>query len=671
MFNAFFPQLWLFYLFILIFLRTFAPNKIKTFMNSKKRYMVIALLALLVVSAMAYNDEAKPWTFWNWKYGSVSKPGIHADLTGMKNVGMGGIWLMPVREAGECLESQDGVAQLSPEFWKMMDYSFQLADSLDFDMGIHVLPGNPLVLPAESMQKVVWTDTIMKGGKKIEGLQMWQPESYKNGKMQSAGSEGGYYQDIAAFAIRFKGKTGPAWRNATDSAARSEAVPKNDVLPLKMEGGMVMGVRVNGILQNKLPKGSWCLLRMGHTSTGQTHATDGKGMGLKVDRFSPAAVKKLFDSWYAPLLNRPHGDVVSYLYIDPREWGSQNWGCQFAEEFKVRRGYDLIPYLPVMAGVPLESASRYEQVQNDIRLTIGELVKEKFFQTFTRLAEEQYVEVSCAPIPRTDHPDDMFRAVSRAHIYNENPVQAVAYTGNYGARNGTPALLKPLTDSHLALGINRFIFQHDIVRHPEARGFMDYITMCQHYLQQGRPVVDIAVFHPSGNPEQKNSYRAPRGYKYDLINKDALLKWNFGYSPKGKLPGNQDYRILLISQLESSLSAEIKAKLEELREEGIVIIDKPYQTKNFSQYGIDPDVILPENMDYAHRLVLEATGRKDIYFLINQENKERQITATFRTGTSRIRQIVNLNLPAYGSVFVILSNRDDMQIINPAKLPLP
>lgn len=671
MFNAFFPQLWLFYLFILIFLRTFAPNKIKTFMNSKKRYMVIALLALLVVSAMAYNDEAKPWTFWNWKYGSVSRPGIHADLTGMKNVGMGGIWLMPVREAGERLEFQDGVAQLSPEFWKMMDYSFQLADSLDFDMGIHVLPGNPLVLPAESMQKVVWTDTIMKGGKKIEGLQMWQPESYKDGKMQSAGSEGGYYQDIAAFAIRFKGKTGPAWRNATDSAARSEAVPMTDVLPLKMEGGMVMGVMVNGILQNKLPKGSWCLLRMGHTSTGQTHATDGKGMGLEVDRFSPSAVKKLFDSWYAPLLNRPHGDVVSYLYIDPREWGSQNWGCQFAEEFKVRRGYDLIPYLPVMAGVPLESASRYEQVQNDIRLTIEELVKEKFFQTFTRLSEEQYVEVSCEPIPRTDHPDDMFRAVSRAHIYNENPVQAVACTGNYGARNGTPALLKPLIDRHLALGINRFIFQHDIVRHPEARGFMDYITMCQHYLQQGRPVVDIAVFHPSGNSEQKNSYRAPRGYKYDLINKDALLKWNFEYSPKGKLPGNQDYRILVVSQPDSSLSAEIKAKLEELREEGIVIIDKPYQVKNFSQYGIDADVILPENMDYAHRLVLEATGRKDIYFLTNQENKERQITATFRTGTSRIRQIVNLNLPAYGSVFVILSNRDDMQIISPAKLPLP
>ena len=35
-----------------------------------------------------------------------------------------------------------------------------------------------------------------------------------------------------------------------------ETVPMTDVLPLKVEGGMVMGVMVNGILQNKLPKGN-------------------------------------------------------------------------------------------------------------------------------------------------------------------------------------------------------------------------------------------------------------------------------------------------------------------------------------------------------------------------------------------------------------------------------
>ena len=425
----------------------------------------MALSALLVASTMAHNDEAKPWTFWYWMYGAVSKAGIHADLVGMKNVGLGGTYLMPIRGVSERPEYQGEAAQLSPKFWEMVDYSFQQADSLGLDMGIHIcdgfaLAGNPSILPAESMQKVVWTDTIVGGGKKIEGMQMWQPESYKDGKLQPAGSEGGYYQDIAAFAIRckekpqlfkpekieyteavstakgyylaakpasitysfhkpvtvrsmrvvpngnniqsqrllvqasddginfrdikqlvpprqgwqntmcdytfslptttaryfrfswtpegtepgaedldaakwkpllklenillsnqpminqYEGKSGAVWRIETDAAAKSETVAMADVLPLKLENGMVMGVMVNGNLMNKLPKGTWRLLRMGHTSTGQTNATAGTGKGLEVDKFSSAAVRKLFNSWYALFLNRPHSDVVKYLHID-------------------------------------------------------------------------------------------------------------------------------------------------------------------------------------------------------------------------------------------------------------------------------------------------------------------------------------------------------------------
>ena len=174
----------------------------------------------------------------------------------------------------------------------------------------------------------------------------------------------------------------------------------------------------------------------------------------------------------------------------------------------------------------------------------------------------------------------------------------------------------------------------------------------------------VGVTHSANILDLKDWCNALHGYKYDSMNKDALLKWNFEYSPKGKLPGNQDYRILVVPQPANTLSAEVKAKIEELREEGIIIIDKPYQAKDFSQYGIEPDVVLPENMDYAHRCVLEATGRKDIYFLTNQEDKERLITATFRTRTSKIRQVVKLSLPAYGSAFVILSNKEDMQVIS-------
>ena len=30
------------------------------------------------------SDEAKPWTFWYWMFGAVSKEGITADLEAMK-----------------------------------------------------------------------------------------------------------------------------------------------------------------------------------------------------------------------------------------------------------------------------------------------------------------------------------------------------------------------------------------------------------------------------------------------------------------------------------------------------------------------------------------------------------------------------------------------------------
>ena len=43
------------------------------------------------------SEQAKPWTFWYWMYGAVSPEGITADLESMKEVGLGGAYLMPIR----------------------------------------------------------------------------------------------------------------------------------------------------------------------------------------------------------------------------------------------------------------------------------------------------------------------------------------------------------------------------------------------------------------------------------------------------------------------------------------------------------------------------------------------------------------------------------------------
>ena len=50
------------------------------------------------------SDEAKPWTFWYWMYGVVSKEGITADLEAMKHAGLGGTYLMPIKGVKEGAE---------------------------------------------------------------------------------------------------------------------------------------------------------------------------------------------------------------------------------------------------------------------------------------------------------------------------------------------------------------------------------------------------------------------------------------------------------------------------------------------------------------------------------------------------------------------------------------
>ncbi len=626
---------------------------------------VLPSLALLMVSAMPrftfanvlaeqsaaieQNANAKPWTFWHWKLGAVSKSSIHADLVGMKNVGLGGCYLVPVRSALLQPEYKDEAIQLSPKLLEMVDYSFQQADSLGLEMGVFVsdnfaLAANPPILPAESMQKVVWTDTIMKGGKKLESMMLRQPEAYKD-----------YYEDIAAFAVRQKEVPQvfkPVKVENADSVSTSDIFAKEDVVRLKMDGDRIVGAIINEIVVNKLPKGTWRLLRMGHTSTGQANEAAGDSKGLEIDKFSPAVVKKLFTSWYELFLNRPHADVVKYLHLDSWECGSQNWGYQFVEEFKARRGYDLIPYLPMMAGVPMVSVEKYKQVLKDIRLTVNELVNEKFLKTFTDLAQEYDLKVTHTSNAPT-YPADGF--VETCNIWNK-----------------TPAKLKPMLDRKLAHGINLLVFQGGNTWNPEARGFVDYITRCQNLLLQGNPVVDIAVFTGEENPGRsltpgKLVPMLP-GYKYDLMNKEVLLKWDLSYDLKGTMPNHHDYRILMIPQ--QNLSAEVKAKIKELREEGIIVIDSPYQASDFSQYGIAPDVVLPEHMDYAHRKIRDPREQKDIYFLTNQENKERSITATFRTNTVDSRQIVIVTLPAYGSCFVILSDKAGTKVITQDGLTL-
>jgi alpha-L-rhamnosidase len=138
-------------------------------------------------------ESAKPWVFWYWMHAAVSKAGITADLEAMKEVGIGGAYLMPIKDTSSAIPFQPTVRQLTPEWWEMVRFSMQEARRLNLKLAMHVsdgfaLAGGLWITPELSMQKLVWTKTYIKAGTK-ESITLEQPQANE-----------GYYKDVAVFA---------------------------------------------------------------------------------------------------------------------------------------------------------------------------------------------------------------------------------------------------------------------------------------------------------------------------------------------------------------------------------------------------------------------------------------------------------------------------------------
>ena len=127
------------------------------------------------------------------------------------------------------------------------------------------------------------------------------------------------------------------------------------------------------------------MLRFGYSLLGITnHPATAEATGLEVDKLNRSYVKNYMDNYLDSYKETVGADYMGkrgmrYVINDSWEAGSQNWTDDMIAQFKKRRGYDPLPWMPVLAGQVVESAEASDRFLWDFRKTIADLIANEHY----------------------------------------------------------------------------------------------------------------------------------------------------------------------------------------------------------------------------------------------------------------------------------------------------
>lgn len=582
--------------------------------------------------------SAKPHTWWHWMNGNVTKEGITADLEAMQRVGIGGAQIFNVLEG-----IPDGpVDYLSPKWLELFHHAASEADRLGLELCLQNCAGwsssgGPWITPEHAMQTVVTSETKAKGPSHFDAA-LPQPTANLN-----------YYRDIAVIAFptpsqdtrieQLDAKALKGFEMKYGMTPDAKQVPAAAVIPRDKIVELTSSLKPDGRLTWDVPQGDWTILRVGRTPTGkENHPAPKPGRGLECDKLSSEALDVHWAAGIEPVLKHLGplaGKTLNNCLIDSYEVGDNNWSPKFRDEFIKRRGYDPVPFLPVLTGRYVDGGERTERFLWDFRRTIGDLFAENYFNHFAELCHKRGLLASAEPYDgpfeclqagaKADvvmgefwiSPDvDMIHSVKLAStIANTHGIPFVgaesftAIPDNCGKWLAHPGMLKTMGDAMWCLGINRYIF-HTYAHQPwkdktpgmtmgqwgthfsrtntwweQSRAWMTYIARAQYLLQQGRTVAD--VLYLAGEASPNGGIRLPalkaKGYEYDVIGTDLILALAV---KDGQIltPIGGSYRMLVLPDTEWMTPA-VARKVRELVEAGATVLGpKPKKSPSLANY---------------------------------------------------------------------------------------
>ena len=479
---------------------------------------VVGFALLLVAATVSAGDalvdgwrtpprESRPHTWWHWMNGNVSKAGITADLEAMASAGLGGVQLF---DAGLPLPAGP-VRFASAAWYDHIAFAAHEAERLGLSFGLAncsgwTSSGGPWITPELSMKFVTNTSVRVKGGERVRL------------RLSTPADENGFYEDIAVVAFptprpaniddfdrrvfRLRGDERgpiPLAPLADDAFSPDQCVRRESVVELTSK------MAADGTLDWDAPAGDWTVLRVGYMSNGRmNHPATPGGAGLECDKLDARAMRVHFDAYIGKCI-AAIGSCAAFdnVLIDSYEVKGQNWTRGLEREFKKRKGYDILPWLPVFAGRPVGSARETDRFLADFRRVVADLFAENYGGEMARLCHAHGLAFACEPYGNSPSDDLQYgekcdipmcefwirrgdgRAMdtrwghrmrgngrfvaSIAHFWGKPVVGAEAFTAYPTQTSGRwldhPASIKAQGDRILADGVNRFYF-HRYVHQP-------------------------------------------------------------------------------------------------------------------------------------------------------------------------------------------------------------
>lgn len=334
-------------------------------------------------------DKHRPYVRWWWNGDKVEKAELSRELRLMKEAGIGGVEINPIKFPARTFDmNKPAIQWLSKEWIDILDYTLKEAASIGIVCDLIVGSGWPF--GAEWLEGEERSQIVTIGTHKLEG-----PLDY----------------EVSVFDLFKEADPAPTspFAGRRMELMQVQLMPQlcKDVSEIKD----LTSQAVNGHnIRVQVPEGKWVLYALVkvHGSMEVINGAPGAN-GPVLNHYNEAAVKKYLyrmsdtiQKQIGPLTGR-----VRSFFSDSMELEGANWCSDMADEFKKRRGYDLMPWLALTqfktgamgniydfnygADFGPELKDHVERVRYDFDLTKSELIEERFIKTFNAWCKDNKV----------------------------------------------------------------------------------------------------------------------------------------------------------------------------------------------------------------------------------------------------------------------------------------